>query len=659
MPLFASLSSAQNTDILKQQFGNDTDWYRDKVPTFECSDQLLTDVYYYRWKIFRAHQRNLGSNGYISTEFLDDVSWQNGPWASINDASIFHLNEGRWCRDPRYKQDYAMFMYSKNSNPRQYSEAMAAGVWNNYLVDGDPGLSLSLLQSMQNNYEGWIKERFDQSKGLFWISPQQDATEYSIASIDASGGKDGLFGGEAFRPTINSYQIANARAIANIAKLKGDQAVVDKYTNRADALKKLLQDNIWNSTLSHFIDRYYANNTFVKYWTPIRGRELAGMVPWAHDVPDDNEEYSKAWGHILDSELLAGQYGLRTVEPSYQHYMHVYRYVGNHAECHWNGPSWPYQTTQVLTGMANVLDHYPTTSQAVSVQNYISLLKQYATQHYNKNSGTLDLQEDYNPDTGYPIVGLDRSHHYFHSGYIDLIMGGLVGIRPRQDDVLEVNPLIDTEQISYFRAENILYHGRNVTVQWDKTGDKYGQIGLRIQVDGQDAGSSDTLERLKVNVERQTVPVGRPIAKSIQLQANSASPKVGCSIANTDQQRLHDVFDGRIWFWPEVAAANGFDTPQGNSSEQWVSIDLGSVQQAQRAEIAFYQNAAQGFDVPGSYRVQINDGSWKDISGAVYGTPVANGVSKASWSSTSARNWRILVKPQNGSRVRLVEFTLF
>ncbi|KAF4453451.1 Six-hairpin glycosidase, partial [Fusarium albosuccineum] len=337
LPLFDLPVYAQTTDILEQHFANDADWYRDRIPIFECSDKSITDVYYYRWKIFRTHQRNISSYGYITTEFFDNVSWQTQPWASLNDAAHFHLNEGRWCRDPRYKQDYATFMYSKDSNARQYTESLAAAVWNNYLVDGNPELAFSLLQNMQDNYEG----------------------------IDASGAKDGFTGGESFRPTINSYQIANARAIASIAKLKGgQQAVVDKYNDRADALKKRVQDDLWNSTLNHFIDRYYKSTDFVKYWEPIRGRELAGIVPWTHDVPDDNEDYAKAWEHVFDSKRLAGAYGLRTVEPSYEHYMRVWRYEGDHVECHWNGPSWPYQTTQVLTALGNVLDYYPMSAKA-------------------------------------------------------------------------------------------------------------------------------------------------------------------------------------------------------------------------------------------------------------------------------------------------------
>lgn len=47
-----------------------------------------------------------------------------------------------------------------------------------------------------------------------------DATEYTIASVDASNGTAGFDSGEAFRPTINSYMYANALAISRIAKMK-------------------------------------------------------------------------------------------------------------------------------------------------------------------------------------------------------------------------------------------------------------------------------------------------------------------------------------------------------------------------------------------------------------------------------------------------------
>lgn len=53
--------------LATQYFGNDAPWYQDRIPYFECSDSDIQNVYYYRWKIFRAHQRDLGAKGYIST----------------------------------------------------------------------------------------------------------------------------------------------------------------------------------------------------------------------------------------------------------------------------------------------------------------------------------------------------------------------------------------------------------------------------------------------------------------------------------------------------------------------------------------------------------------------------------------------------------------
>ncbi|GKT84257.1 six-hairpin glycosidase [Colletotrichum tofieldiae] len=650
-PLGASLvQAALDVDVITEKyFGNDAPWYKNRVPLFETSDTQITEVYYYRWNLFRTHQRDIGSKyGFISTEFIDNVGWQTQPWASNNCAAIFHLSEGRWCRDPRFKQDYATFMYSSDSNPRQFSESMADGVWRNYLVDGDPDLAFSLLDDMQRVYNLWVGDHFDESKGLFWVEPIADATEYTISSIDASGGYDGFFGGNAFRPTINTYQYANARAIAKIASLKGGlDSVVEEYNKRAEALKETLQRDLWNSTFEHFVDRYFVDNE--------NGVSLLASSLGSRP-PDDDAKFGEAWKHALSSDELGGPFGLRTVEPSYEHYMRVWRYEGTQTECHWNGPSWPYQTTQVLTSLANVLDHYPNSSSLVTVSDYTRLLQQYAQQHYNN---ILDIEENYDPDTGEPIVGLGRSHHYFHSGYVDLILSGFVGIRPCEDDVLEVNPLADPTAISYFRAERILYHGREVAVQWDSTGERYGEAGLRVEVDGKVVASSEKLERLTAEVTRTSVSVARPLAQSIQLQATEPLPIVNASVPNYNVDRLHDVFDGRIWFWTQDTIANGFDTPENSSAEAWVSIEFGSAVDAARAEIAFFANEEKGFDVPVSYRLQVLSGEWTDVADAVYDEPLANGITNAKWAGASTESLRILVTPQEGKRVRLVELKVF
>jgi len=94
-------------------------------------------------------------------------------------------------------------------------------------------------------------------------------------------------------------------------------------------------------------------------------------------------------------------------------------------------------------------------------------------------------------------VGLARSHHYSHSTYVDLILSGLIGIRPHADDVLEVNPLLtaDTpagaQPIHYFAVQGVLYHGHDVSVIYDADGSRYG-IGSGLSVfRGSDVLASD------------------------------------------------------------------------------------------------------------------------------------------------------------------------
>ncbi len=639
--------------IARDRFGNDAAWYENRIPFFDSADPRLDAVYYYRWSLYRAHQRDLGADGYISTEFLDDVGWQLEPYASLNDATGFHLGEGRWLRDRRYADDYIDFMY-RRGNDRHFTDYMADSVYGRFLVDGDRAAATRHLAAMRRLYAAW-DDRFDASKGLYWIEPLLDATEYTISSIDASGGKDGFRGGDAFRPSINAYMFANARAIGRLSALSGDIAGTAVFDARAAALKRRVQDSLWSDPLGHFIDRYKVDNAVVKYWQPIRGRELVGYLPWTFDLVDDDARFASAWAHLLDKDGLGGPAGFRTVEPSYEHYMRQYRYEGARPECQWNGPIWPFQTTQVLTGMANLLDHYRHAS--VTRGDYMRLLRQYASLHYQGDR--LDIEEDYHPDTGRPIVGLARSHHYFHSGFADLILTGLVGIRPRADDVLEVNPLLpaasDPQALGWFRMQDVPYHGRSVAVTWDVDGRHYrGAAGLTVEVDGRRVAHRPGLERIVVPLARVAVPpIARPIDRAVQL-VRGQFPK-GSASSNTDAESVHDAIDGRIWFFPELP--NGWSSARSPAA-QWYEIDFGKSVRLSRSELAFFADG-KDFAAPTGLRFQGWDGRrWSriDSSGVA---PVANGITHARWTPVSVRKLRVEFTQPAAKRTRLVEVKTF
>ncbi|HEY0777413.1 MAG TPA: hypothetical protein VGD56_05545 [Gemmatirosa sp.] len=646
--------------IARERFGADAPWYEANIPFFESADSTLDRVYYYRWQLYRAHLRDLGPRGYIVTEFLDDVPWQRQPFASLNDATTFHVYEGRWLRDRRYVGDYLDFMYAGGGNDRHFSEAIADAVYARFLVDGDTAAALAHLDAMRHVYNLW-DDHYDFAKRLYWIEPLLDATEYTIASIDASGGKDGFTGGQAFRPSINSFMYANARAISRLAALGGDRATSVAFAARADTLRRAVLDALWSPDLQHFVDRYQIDNAFVHYWQPIRGRELVGYLPWYVDLPDSTPAYAAAWRHLLSPHELAGRAGLRTVEPSYEYYMRQYRYdrATGGRECQWNGPAWPFQTTQALVGMANLLNRYP--QQVVTASDYVRLFTQYARLHVL--NGRLDLQEDYEPDTGAPIVGLPRSHHYNHSGFDDLVITGLVGLRPRADDVLDVNPLVpadarDPQFLRYFALENVPYHGHLVSVRFDADGRRYGHgAGLSVDVDGARVAAAPTLGRLTARIGQAPLA---PVRRTIDLAMNLVPGQfpVASASVNADATSLHQAIDGRVWFFPEIA--NGWSTTGSPNATDWYAVDFDRAVVVQAAELSFFVDGIHQA-VPDAYQLQVwRDGGWADVPAAgTYERPVANGITHAAWPRLETTRVRVVVTPHAGTAVRLVELKVF
>ena len=614
----------------KQAFGNDSAWFEKNVPMFECSDTLLEETYLYRWKLYKAHIRDLGSKGYVITEFLDDVPWQKHPYAMLNDATGFHIYEGRWMRDRQYIDGFLEFLFPGGGNDRHFAESITDAAYAYFLVHGDASFAVKFLPAMKHIYNLW-DDHFDFRKGLYFIEPLLDATEYTVSSIDASGGQDGFRGGDAFRPSINSYMFANAMAISRLSALAGDRESAEDYLSRARTLKHTIQESLWNPEHDHFMDRYKVTNKNAKYWDFIRARELAGYVPWAHMVPDDDSKYGAAWNHLnLESEF-AGAHGLRTIGPGYQYYMRQYRYLGTSPECQWNGPSWPFQTTQVLLGMANALNHYQHSS--VDRAGYVHLLRQYAQQHYL--DGKPNLQEDYNPDTGRPIVGLDRSHHYNHSGFVDLIITGLCGLRPRDDQTLEVNPL--ATDIGSFCLENVPYHGNLVTIVWDTDGTKYSQgKGLSVFVNGTRTADAAAIRSV-------TCPITLLKAKASAKPLNSAlniyrtgmpNPSVSSDIGDTKWQAV----DGRAWYFDEMV--RGW-SPEAGATESWFEMDFEKLTLVNSVKLAFYSDGKK-VSVPDSFEILIWDGSgWHRSALSTY-RPTEN-------SETVVK-----IEPRKTTRVRVV-----
>jgi hypothetical protein len=96
-----------------------------------------------------------------------------------------------------------------------------------------------------------------------------------------------------------------------------------------------------------------------------------------------------------------------------------------------------------------------------------------------------------------------RSFYYHHSTYADLLITGIVGLRPREDDIIEIDPLLPADRWDWFCLDRVPYREQSVTIIWDRTGNRYGKgRGLLLFVDGKKVASASRLERLIWNPEK-------------------------------------------------------------------------------------------------------------------------------------------------------------
>jgi hypothetical protein len=586
----------------------DSQWYIQNIPFFECSDKQIEQVYYYRWKLFKAHIRNVGDNQYVTTEFINDMSWDRDPYSTINAASMHHIYEGRWLKDRRYVEGYINNLYQDGGNNRSYSESIADATYGAWLVNADSAFLLHQLDSMMLKYEQWY-DHYDSSKNLFYIPAMPDATEYTIASIDASGGTGGFEDGEAFRPTINSYMYGNALAISRIAAMKGDTANSKKYLQRATELRANVEQYLWNDSMQHFVDRFKVDNKYVHYWNFIRGRELAGMIPWYFNLPDNSPKYNAAWKHITDTAYLLGQHGLRTNEPSYEYYFKQIVFFQGQRGSQWNGPSWPFQTSLALTGMANLLNNYQ--QSVVKSSDYVKQLRLFTQQHFLPE-GKINLVENYDPNLGGPIVYYYWSNHYNHSSYNNLVITGLCGIRPSPGDTLDIHPLVDST-INYFWLDDLIYHGHRLSVKYDRDGEYYhGGKGLTVFVDGKQASLLKTENKYRVYVGAPVISRLVKQPKNIALNiTRKGFPLPSASCNAFPDTALYQAIDGRIWYFPEIS--NFWSTKGSNSQDDWYALDFGRAENISGVKIYLFSDG-KNFGVPDDITIEYQNGNgWKSI----------------------------------------------
>ncbi len=464
------------------------DFLKKNIPLFECPDKDIERTYYFRWWTYRKHMKKT-SDGWVVTEFLPNVKWA-GKHNTISCPLGHHIREGRWLKDTKILDDYTRFMVTQGTlnGLRAYANWPAWATLERAKVTGDDALAHDLLSGFVKNWEAWNKgwmysgnrrAGYRADYGLFDIRESNEGTEFAL-SVDGA------------RPMVNAALWAEASAIAEIAKRVGDTKIQAQFTAHATALERNIKAHLWNKKQKFFTSIGYDGKLDDVC-------ELHGYAPFYFRMPL-SADYLVAWDGLMDENGFSAPIGLTFPRRDTPGFNVTIDY--NKHECLWDGPSWPYATSVALTALYETLQSGAKPEKATAT-DFVKLMKQFARQHVRvKEDGTCVpwIDENLHPFTGvwvardilieqakrrgHPLRYRERGKDYNHSSFCDLVIAGICGFVPQDDGTLVINSLAPADW-DWFRLECVRYHGRNITITWDKTGKKYGKgAGFYVICDG-------------------------------------------------------------------------------------------------------------------------------------------------------------------------------
>ena len=487
-----------------------SEWLSKNIPLFDCPHKDFEEMYYYRWWTLRKHIKRTPV-GYGMTEFLVPRSYADR-YNLIACAIGHHVMESRWLRDTTYlHQILRTWYYGNDGQPmtkmNKFSSWNPAAILEAWKVLGNTDFLLGLKPRLEDEYARWESTN-RLPNGLYWQGDVQDGMEESI-----SGGRKKQYA----RPTINSYMFGNAKALAFMNHLTGETDKENMYQMKADTLRHLVEDKLWNE--KHQFFETMRGDTLAAV------REAIGFIPWYFNLPQ-GDKYDVAWQQLLDEKGFSAPYGLTTAERRHPEFRS--HGVGR---CEWDGAVWPFATSQTLTALGNYLDgrmrnddggsgaakpqdkrkKEGSTSSTTTSPSPIGDNINHRNSSINHQTSTIVIQ----PSTFYyqmeryvesqhhrgrPYIGeyldekngawlmgdRERSRYYNHSTFNDLIITGIVGLRPQADHQVVINPLLPNGEWKYFCLDGVNYHGHVLTIIWDEDGQRYHQgKGLMLMVDGE------------------------------------------------------------------------------------------------------------------------------------------------------------------------------
>ncbi len=537
-------------DPLVAQINEYQGWFDANLAYFDCSDLLVRKMYYHRAYVLRKNMLDprLGRLRYPTQS---EGRWRSAWYPNVISYGAGHqVREARWLRDPRYWQGHLKTwaeneksdgVYPSHVTPKgpaggQYTDWITATAWDGQLVHPDDAFLAQVVDQLAANVRGWQKAYDPDGDGLLLVdSHWWTGMEYQPSFFFFSGfkpSKDFTQPAKQVsldRVDLTAYNYGNAVAVAQIFRRLGQPGRAKDFDDLAARIATAVMAKMWKPDKRFFYSLKADDGAVADV------KEVIGVYPFYFGMIPSGKGYESAWSSIVDPRQFWTKWPVASVSrdcPAYS--QKDWPGDGRAMACMWNGPTWPHANSLVLTAMARTLratrDHQVSESPLTRAHLWELFMSFTKAQFRDQDPGNPWTGEFYNGDTG-AWKTLERD--YNHSTWLDILIPDLLGLIPRDDAVLAIDPLVPSDRLSYFILDGQRYHDHDVTIVWDAARpglpDRFGdgRKGLDVYIDGKLAVSSPRLERLEFGLKAAAPagPAAKAAANESPTSADSGSLK--------------------------------------------------------------------------------------------------------------------------------------
>jgi hypothetical protein len=494
-------------------------WFDVNIATFDCSDPAVTKMFWHRAYLLKKNFMN-PNWGRLTHRCCAEGRWRADWYSNVISYGAGHqIREARWFADPSYawgqlatwaenpKKDGVFPSHVKPDGPQQsqYTDWISSTALDVMAVHPDTAALTKHFEPLARNARAWI-DVFDRDGDFlpvvdshWWTGMEWQPSFFAFNGFlpDEGDPKEA----DLERVDLAAYTYGDVKNMAACARLLGNVDEGKSLDALAVKIQTAVETKLWNPAWKFFLSNRWNDDA------PALVKEVIGVYPFYFGLPTPGKGFEAAWASIVNPAEFWGPWPVRSCSRECPAYCPGRGWSAGRdlkSGCMWNGPTWPHANSIVLTAMARTLRDYPPCD--LTRQHLFGLFNSFTKAQFK--DGDLSKPwtgEFYHADTG---AWMTDEHDYNHSTYLDILIPELCGLRPRNDGVLEVDPLLPSVKDggwSHFLLDGQRYRGHDITIVWDAPDGKrvYEGVdeGLTVFVDGAKRAHRPDLGRLTLPLE--------------------------------------------------------------------------------------------------------------------------------------------------------------